>query len=36
MSSNVRIFIEQIKNPVELIEGCRKFHEIEPRDSFMK
>jgi hypothetical protein len=32
MSSNIRIFIEQIKNPEELIEGCRKFHEIEPRD----
>lgn len=32
MSNNVRAFIEQVKNPVELIEGCREFHKIDPRD----
>ncbi len=32
MNNDVKAFIQRIKNPDELIEGCRKFHEMEPRD----
>jgi len=31
-ANDVLQFIEQIKQPVKLLEGCRRFHDEEPRD----
>jgi hypothetical protein len=30
--TEVKQFVEDLKKPEKLLEGCRRFHEIEPRD----
>lgn len=29
---DVRQFVSEMKNPEKLLRGCRKYHELEPRD----